>query len=110
MMIDVSRHISALMPSTAKRYEMPSEGTSANSSVNWKPAAARSYAQYTHSEATSEMVAPMSEVQRTSSGRVRATNMTTRPATNGAQVMIERIGSSVMLTERFGIWDLRFGI
>src|SRR5687768_18506586 len=41
----------------------------------------------------------MSDVQRTSSGRVRAKNMTMRPATNGAQVMIERIGSSVMLSE-----------
>ena len=83
------------MPSTAKRYEMPSEGTSAISSRNWKPARSRSYAQQIHSDATSDTVAPANEINRTSIGRRWAKNMMRSALTNGAQVMTERIGIPV---------------
>src|SRR4030095_8085550 len=72
---------------------MPSDGTSETLSWNWKPAAARSYAKYTHSDASSETVAPDSDRIRTSSGLPRATTRTRTAAINGAHVITERIGS-----------------
>src|SRR5437870_13010156 len=68
---------------------MPSDGTSDSCSLNWNPAAARSYAKYTQSDATSDTDAPVSAVSRTSNGRCRAKNMMMMALTNGAQVMIE---------------------
>src|SRR5688572_11541012 len=97
MMIDVSSAISALMPSMASRYEIPSDGTSGSSSWNWKPAAARSYAQYSQSDAISEMLVPTTDTHRTRSGRCRAKNMMTSALTKGAHVMIERRGSLLMI-------------
>src|SRR5262245_53062707 len=72
---------------------MPSDGTNEMLSWNWKPAVARSYVIYTHSDASSEIVAPASDSNRTSSGLRRATNMTRIAAINGAHVITERIGS-----------------
>src|SRR5262245_25974559 len=96
MMIDVRRDMSALMPSIASRYEMPSDGTSVTLSWNWKPAIARSYAKYTQSDASSEIEAAASDSSRTSSGCLRAKNMTRSAATNGAQVITERMGTPFM--------------
>ena len=60
--------------------------------------------QYTQSDATSEIPVPTTDVQRTSSGRCRAANMMTSALTNGAHVMIERMGSLLIIQAAHPNW------